>query len=207
MQMKMPNMSSPETRFSLIGRLRNHDDEEAWNDFVQLYQPLIFRIARRRGLQHADAAEVTQEVLGRVAGAVDRWQPDPGKGSFRGWLYRITRNLTIDHLRRDNGRPVNLESENGRALEAIAESDDEQDREFENEYRRSLFALAAARVKGEFQPRTWQAFWRSTVEGTQVAEVANQLEMSVGAVYIARSRIMKRLSTEIEKRNNDSVTW
>ncbi len=207
MPMEMPIMNSPETRFSLIGRLRDHDDEQAWNDFVQLYQPLIFRIARRRGLQYADAAEVTQEVLGRVAGAVDRWQPDPARGSFRGWLYRITRNLTIDYLRRDDRRPVNLDSQQGMSLEAIADPDDGSNREFENEYRRSLFALAAARVKGEFQPRTWQAFWRSSVEGTSVQDVATGLGMSAGAVYIARSRVMKRISVEIETRNHDSVNW
>ena len=207
MQTEMPIMNSPETRFSLIGRLRDHEDEQAWSDFVQLYEPLIFRIARRRGLQHADAAEVTQEVLGRVANAVDRWQPDPAQGSFRGWLYRITRNLTIDYLRKDRRRPVNLDSESGMALDAMADPDETQSREFENEYRRSLFALAAAQVKGEFQPRTWQAFWRTTVEGGTVNDVARQLEMTTGAIYIARSRVMKRLAAEIEQRNNDSVSW
>jgi RNA polymerase sigma-70 factor (ECF subfamily) len=207
MQTEIPIMNSPETRFSLIGRLRDHDDEQAWNEFALLYQPLIFRIARSRGLQHADAAEVTQDVLGRVAGAVEQWTPDPAKGSFRGWLYRITRNLTIDYLRRDHRRPVNLDFTSGQNLDAIADPADPQSREFETEFRRSLFELAAAHIKGEFQPRTWQAFWRSAVEGVEVAAVAAELEMTVGAVYIARSRVMKRLSAEVTKRNNDSVTW
>jgi RNA polymerase sigma-70 factor (ECF subfamily) len=198
-------MDSPETRLSLIGRLQDHEDEEAWREFVQLYQPMIFRIARRRGLQHADAAEVTQEVLGRVAAAVDRWRPDPGNGSFRGWLFRITRNLTIDWLRRDNRRPANLDS--ATALAAVPEAAPEDESEFETEYRRSVFSLAASRIKGDFQTRTWQAFWRTAVEGVEIKQVAQELDLSVGAVYIARSRVMKKLSAEVRKRTQDTVIW
>ena len=92
--------NSPDTRFSLIGRLADADNADAWNEFAQIYQPLIFRIARQRGLQHADASEVTQDVLTRVAKAVDGWDPDRSKGTFRGWLYRITRNVSVDYLRK-----------------------------------------------------------------------------------------------------------
>jgi RNA polymerase sigma-70 factor (ECF subfamily) len=207
MQTELSMVNSPETRFSLIGRLQDHQDEQAWNDFARIYQPMIFRIARRRGLQHADAAEVTQEVLRRVAGAVQRWEADPEKGSFRGWLYRITRNVTIDHLRRDNNSPVNLDSDNGAGMASFADPDDSQAREFENEYRRSLISLAASRIKHEFQERTWTAFWKSTVEGEPVLDVAAELSMSVGAVYIARSRVMKRMSAEVQSHNHDSIHW
>ncbi len=207
MRAELSQMNAPETRFSLIGRLHDHEDEQAWNEFVQLYQPMIFRIARRRGLQHADAAEVTQEVLGRVAAAVERWRPDPAQGSFRGWLYRITRNLTIDWLRANGRRPRNLNADEGCAIESIANPASVADAEFENEFRKSLFVLAASRVRGEFQPRTWQAFWRSTVEGIEIARVTRELDMTAGAVYIARSRVMKRIVAEIKSRENDSVSW
>lgn len=207
MQTEFSNMNSPETRFSLIGRLTDHQDDQAWNDFARIYQPMIFRIARRRGLQHADAAEVTQEVLRRVAGAVDRWDHDSEKGSFRGWLYRITRNVTIDHLRRDSKSPVNLDSSCGMGIASFPDPDDRQAKEFEEEYRRSLIALAASRIRNEFQERTWQAFWKSTVEGQSVVDVAKELSMSAGAIYIARSRVMKRMSAEINCQDHDTINW
>lgn len=89
----------PTTRASLILRLRHPDDAAAWEEFVAIYQPLIFRLAKSRGLQDADAFDVAQEVLARVAGAINRWDPDPDRGSFRGWIGRITRNLAIDFLK------------------------------------------------------------------------------------------------------------
>lgn len=195
---------SPETRFSLIGKLTDPENVDAWQEFVELYQPLIFRIARRRGLQHADAAEVTQEVLTRVSKAVDRWQPDPGKGSFRGWLFQITRNLTIDHLRKAGRQPLNANSEIFPALAELPDQCDSSQHEFEKEYQRQLFAWAASRVQSEFKLNTWQAFWQTAVEGKTVPDVGRDLGMSAGAIYVARSRVMKRLSDEVKKRREDS---
>jgi RNA polymerase sigma-70 factor (ECF subfamily) len=196
--------NSPETRFSLIGSLSDADNVDAWNEFAQIYQPLIFRIARRRGLQHADAAEVTQEVLSRVVRAVDNWKPDRSKGSFRGWLYRITRNATIDHLRKAGRQPLSMESLVVTAAEVPAEGD-QCSREFRLEYRKQVFAWAARRVQCEFRTRTWQAFWLTAVEGNAVNEVAADLGMTAGAIYVARSRVMKRLAEEVAKRNDDSM--
>ena len=196
-------MNSPETRFSLIGRLADSEDLEAWNEFVQLYQPLIFRIARRRGLQHADAAEVAQEVLTRVASVVHRWDPNESKGSFRGWLYRITRNLTIDHLRKSGRQAADV---NGAEewLNQIADPAQEPSRVFQLEYERQLFAWAARRIQGEFRESTWQAFWQTAVEGVAIKEVSQDTGLSAGAIYVARSRVMKRLSEEVQKRSNES---
>ena len=198
-------MNTPETRFSLIGRLGDTANVDAWNEFVQLYQPLIFRIARRRGLQYADAAEVTQEVLARVSRAIDSWDPDRGKGTFRGWLYQITRNLTIDYLRKSGRQPLNLDSRSGPPLLEIAGPSHEQSSEFQLEYERQLFLWAARRVQAEFQPRTWQAFWKTAVEDMPVAQVAKELQMTTGAIYVSRSRVMRRLGEEVKKRNDQST--
>jgi RNA polymerase sigma-70 factor (ECF subfamily) len=197
--------TSPETRFTLIGRLGDVDDAQAWNEFAQIYQPLIFRIARKRGLQHADAAEVTQEVLTRVANAVADWDPDRSKGSFRGWLYRITRNATVDFLRQAARQPRNWQSLTGSPLADIQESSDASSREFQSEYQKQVFLWAAQRVQSEFQTHTWTAFWQSAVDGVAIKQIAGELRMTPGAIYVARSRVMKRLSEEVQKRNDDSM--
>src|SRR5713101_315098 len=90
----------PATRASLLVRLRDRQDHAAWSEFVRLYAPLVYRFARRRGLQDADAADLMQEVLRSVSGAMGRLNYDPGRGSFRGWLYTITRNKLNTFLTR-----------------------------------------------------------------------------------------------------------
>ena len=88
----------PLTRASLLVRLRDPNDADAWKEFVRLYASVIYGFARKRGLQDADAADLMQEVLRSVAGAVGRLDYDPLKGTFRGWLYSITRNKVYNFL-------------------------------------------------------------------------------------------------------------
>ncbi|QEG21920.1 RNA polymerase sigma factor [Mariniblastus fucicola] len=195
--------SNPDTRNSLIVRMHDRDDNEAWAEFVQIYQPLVERFIQKHRLQYADAAEVTQEVLSRVARSIESWDPDHDKSSFRGWLYRITRNLTIDFLRRKQNEQHRIPIADP-AVSQIADPGKVDSMEFQAEYERQLFQWAAERLKSSFKPVNWQAFWLSTIEGVPVEQVAEQLEIHCGAVYVARSRIMARMSKLIQQRLNET---
>jgi RNA polymerase sigma-70 factor (ECF subfamily) len=202
----MDEPPAPATRRSLIVKLRDPADTEAWCEFVALYEPLIYRLARRKGLQDADARDLCQEVFRAVARAIDRWDLDPARGSFRGWLARIARNLLVNFLTR---RPHRLRGSGSTSVQELLEAQPAADPSatalFEIEYRRRLFRWAADAVRGEFAPTTWQAFWQTAVEGRPPAGVAADLGLSVGAVYIARSRVLARLRHRIGQRDEEAA--
>ena len=185
----------PKTRNSLILRLKEPADAEAWFEFCEIYEPLILRIARSRGLQTADATDLAQDVFVRIAKSVRRWEPDPTKGSFRGWISTIARNLTIDFLRQQDRRPLSASDPTLASIKSPCAESDFYDIEFEKQ----VFAWAAKRIQASFQPHTWQAFWQTTVEQRPIKEVAESLGLSTGVIYLARSRVIAKLRTTIER--------
>ncbi|HBE67205.1 MAG TPA: hypothetical protein DDW52_03555 [Planctomycetaceae bacterium] len=183
----------PETRSSLIANLQTATNQDAWHDFVELYEPFIYRQAVASGLQPADAGEVVQGVLLAVSQAIGGFTPDAGRARFRTWLYAVGRNICLQQLgrlRRNQTQPL---------PEALDIDDSAVDRVMQLDLRRRAFRWAADRVRGSFTDRTWHAFWRSSVDHVAVADVARELDMSVGAVYIARSRVMERLRQEVQQ--------
>jgi RNA polymerase sigma factor (sigma-70 family) len=191
---------APSTRHSLLVRLRNPADERAWSEFTEIYGPLVHRLARRRGLQEADAQDLVQEVFRAVARAIERYDPDPDRGSFRGWLSRIARNLIINLLAARRRQPQGTgDTDMQRLLEDRPDPSGEDSVIFETEYRHRLIAWAAGRIRGEFAEAAWQAFWQTGVEGRPPKEVAEALGMSLGTVYQYKSRAVVRLRREIEQ--------
>jgi RNA polymerase sigma factor (sigma-70 family) len=192
--------AAPSTRYSLLVRIQDPHDHAAWLEFLAIYEPLVYGLARRRGLQDADARDLCQDVFRAVAKAVRGWTPDPSRGSFRGWLFRIARNLLINHLRHERRQTrATGDSDVLRLLDAQPTNGDEHARKVEFEYRRRLFQVAARGIEAEFTAATWQAFWQTAVESLPVVRVAEALEMSVGAVYIARSRVLARLRERVQQ--------
>lgn len=195
----------PTTRHSLVLRLRSREDERAWTEFVELYEPLIYRLARNKGLQDSDAQDLCQEVLRAVASAIDRWDPDPAKGRFRAWLFRIARNLLIKFLTRQRRQLRGTGNTSVQELlEAQADRESDAEAEFAVEFRRRAFRWAADQVRGEFAPSTWQAFWKTGVENRPIPEVAAELGLTPGAVYVARSRVLARLREQVERLTEES---
>jgi len=190
----------PETRPSLLIRLRDSRNQQAWTEFLQIYEPLIARLIRRRGIQSADVGEITQDVLLAVASAIDRWELNPARGSFRGWLATITRNLVVNFLIRQSRHPRGSgNTEFRRWLEDQPAPEGELSALFDLERRRQIFRRAAEQVQAEFRETTWRAFWMTAVENGEIADVARELGVATGVVYVSRSRVMKRLREAAEE--------
>jgi RNA polymerase sigma-70 factor (ECF subfamily) len=188
------------TRVSLLVRVRDPRDEAAWLEFVEIYAPLIFRYARRSGLQEADADDVTQEVLRTTVRTMPAFDYDPRRGRFRGWLRTLTMNQVRDHHARGQAREKGSGDTGLHQWLQEQRDESESDEEFwEREYRERLCQWAALRVRVQFREATWRAF-EETIAGRPAEEVAKELGLSVGAVYIAKSRVLAKLKEEIETR-------
>ena len=192
-------MPGPETRPSLILNLRDPEHHEAWEEFVAIYQPLVYRLAISKGLQHADANDLCQDVLATVGRSIGRFDPDPSKGSFRGWLFRIARNLMINVLTRSRETRGSGDSAIQRMLEDVADESSAEATRFDLEYHRESFQWAADRVRDQIETHTWKAFWMTAVEGKSAAEVAKILGKPSGTVRVARCRVLGRIKREVEK--------
>ncbi|MFN0053067.1 MAG: RNA polymerase sigma factor [Planctomycetales bacterium] len=184
------------TRASLLIRLRDPQDDRAWSQFVDLYGPLIYAFGRQQGLQDADAADLLQDVLRSVARAIGRFEYDQRTGSFRGWLFTIARNRCRDFLaERARRHPAAGGSAVQNLLLEHPAPEDEQS--WNDEYERRLFDWAARQVRQEVEETTWQAFWQTAVDGHSPQAVADRCGISIAAVYLAKSRVMRRLKNKI----------
>ena len=189
---------SPLTRASLLVQLRTGSNHIAWQEFVKLYGPVIYGFARKRGLQDADAADLMQDVMRSVSAAIGRLDYDRQQGTFRGWLFTITRNKIFNFLSARRIRPQG--SGDSATNQLLNSHPDEEDGStvWEMEYQRRLASLAMEQIKSEFQDNTWRAFWLTSVEGASAAEVSKQLGLSTGAIYVAKSRVLARLKEAVE---------
>lgn len=189
---------SPTTRLSLLMRVRDAHDRLAWEQFVGLYAPLVYGFARKKGLQDADAADIAQDVLTSVAQQMRQWEYDPDRGTFRGWLFTIARN-----------RLKNWQSSTARRIAAAGGDDHHEflqtqsatnfdEDEWDSDYARRVFRWAADQIREQVADQTWRAFELTAVRGQTGPDVASTLGMSVGAVYLARSRVMAKLRDKVQ---------
>lgn len=188
----------PDTRESLILKLRDPQERMAWEQFIDLYRPVVYRVARARGLQHADAQEVVQTVFVSVAGAIDRWQKRDASTRFRNWLMRIAKNATLNAISRVPPDQPGASSSVDALLNEIPEYESGTDALVELEYRRELFLQAARHVQSEVHPSTWKAFEMTAIDGMPLEAAARELGKSIGTIYASRSRVMKRLSAFVD---------
>jgi len=170
---------------------------DCWDRLVQLYAPLVWHWCRTSGLQTEDQADVIQEVFQAVAGRLDRFQRGSA-GSFRAWLRTVTRHKICDAHRRRQKEPAGTGgSDAQRWFSEVPAPEGEDDSRVEPAERDLLVRQALALLRPHFTEQTWQAFWRTAVEGCQTQDAAEALGMSPGAVRVARCRVLKRLREEL----------
>jgi RNA polymerase sigma-70 factor (ECF subfamily) len=180
-----------ETPVSLLERLRQPASDHAWERFVELYAPLLYYWARRTGCQKPDAEDLVQEVLLLLMCKMPEFRYDQQQ-SFRAWLRTVSHNCWRN-LRRRAELPRAAGTPDLDELPAT----DEADAFWEEEYRQRLVGRALELMQAEFQPATWRACWECVVNGKPAAEVGRTLGISIGAVYMAKSRVLSRLRQEL----------
>jgi RNA polymerase sigma-70 factor (ECF subfamily) len=181
------------TRPSLLLRLRDAADSAAWDEFAALYGPIIRGYCRRRGLQAADADDVGQEVLARVARAIGGFHYQPDRGRFRDWFGAVTRNQ-ITRFVEGRGRQARA---TGHDEAADLLDDSAEDPEWSAEFHARILEAALGRIRGDFEPNTWDAFARVWGDSRPAPEVARELGLTIDAVYAAKSRVLRRLRDEV----------
>ncbi|PQO36293.1 sigma-70 family RNA polymerase sigma factor [Bremerella cremea] len=199
-------MQGPETRRSLLVQIQDTSQQAAWQEFVTIYEPLVYRLARGKGIQHADAEDLVQDVFAAVQGAIERFDPESGKGSFRGWLFRISRNLMINFLTRQKEPQGSGDTRMLQLLHEHAAEDTESATLFDLEYRREVFTWAANQAREYFTDDTWQAFWRTGVEGESSEKVAADLRKTPGAIRVARCRVLAKLKEYVQHMDPQSLS-
>ncbi len=182
------------TRASLIACLR-HGDPQAWHQMVDLYAPLVHQWCRRCGVRADATADVMQEIFAAAARHIERFTYRQDGNTFRGWLWTVTRNKVRDHHRNQRRQ---FEPRGGStALQRLTEFPDEAslpvDEPTDAAAISGLIRRGLEQVRAEFQERTWNAFWRCSVDGLPTDLVAAQLEMTPAGVRQARSRVLRRL--------------
>jgi RNA polymerase sigma-70 factor (ECF subfamily) len=182
------------TRPSLLVRIKDARDDDAWATFVQTYAPLVYGYCRRRGLQASDAADVVQEVMAKVARSMRAFDYRPDRGRFRDWLGTLTHRTLLNHLRA--GRRA-ARGEGGDEPSPEPAEPESPGPAWAEEFHARVLRVALERIRPHFEPATWRAFERAWVDGRPAAEVADELGLPIDAVYSAKSRALKRLREEV----------
>lgn len=191
-------MRTPETRHRLIARLKDQRNELAWTEFVCAYEPFLARLVRRQGTPDRHVPDITQHLLIAIAKSVNGWSSDGREASFRRWLGRVARNVVIKFMTREKKQ---ITGQGGSDFLKLVEltSDDTPDEERSKQYEHELILWAAELVRGEFRETSWRAFWATQVDGRSVPDVAGELGVTPGSIYMSRSRIFARIRLRISE--------
>ena len=177
------------TSITLLERVREVSDDRAWDRFVALYTPFLLACARRAGLKNDDASELVQDVFLHLLDQMPKFEYDAGRRNFRGWLKTVTVNKCRERWRKRTPAPL---------IEPATEATAVEDEAFwERDYRDSLVQRALEIMQRDFESKTWRACWECTVGGRKAADVAAELGMTEAAVFMAKSRVLRKLRQDL----------
>lgn len=179
------------TRSTLLERVRDPEDTASWREFVELYEPLLKKFLRSRGVPACDAADIVQDVFTVLFRTLEDFTLDRSRGRFRSWLWTVSRNAMVDHVKR-KARRKEAEEEWCRRL-ADLQSDADSIAEFETAHRQRVIDFVLQRVKASAQPATWACFEQHIQRGQPAAAVAQELGITTNSVYVNASRVLERL--------------
>jgi len=191
----------PETDYSLIDRVKDMSDRASWLDFMRIYQPVVYRLARRRGMQDADAHDIVQQVFASISRSLAEWKPAKDQPPFRAWLTTIARNAITTALTRRRPDQGTGSSSVADVLERLPNAE-QTNTELIMEARREIVRWAAEQIRPEFTELTWDIFWKTAMQEVSVAEVSKSTGKSIGAIYVTRHRVLSRLKEKIAEVSN-----
>lgn len=185
------------TRQSLLARLRDAGDDASWRDFFETYWKLIYKAGRKAGLSDAEAQDLVQETVISVHKKMPEFRYDPGRGTFRGWLLKLTWWRITDQLRKRKSRETSL-SKPDRELDIESVAQEEQLHDFwEAEWERNLMNAAIELAKAKVHPKQFQIFDLYVLREGSVGEVAARLKISAAQVYLAKHRVGNAVKSEL----------
>ena len=182
------------TSSSLIRRVKNPNDHASWGEFVELYEPLLVRYIRKRGLSEHDAQDVVQTVFISLLRKLPTFELDRSRGRFRTWLWQVTHNAVVDWAR--TKKRVDTAEDKARA--EWKEGSEEPDREWDEELQKRILEFALEKVKGQTTPNTWACFEQYLLKGRSGIEVGAELGMPANTVYVYAARVMARVREQCE---------
>jgi len=192
----------PETSHSLIARIQELGDAASWAEFLRIYQPVVYRIARRRGLQDADAQDAVQQVFVSISRSIEGWQGGSNRPPFRAWLTTIARNAILKALTRQPRDRAAGASSVMEMLHQVPDCD-ETASDLQIETQREFVLRAAEQVRAEFTTETWTIFWQTAIEGVPIADIAKSMGRTPGSIYVARHRILARIKDAVQAMSRD----
>lgn len=191
-------MTLPGTRHSLIVRL-NKQHQPSWFEFADVYEPFLVSLVRRCGVPEKDSRDVVQQIMMAVTKSLDSWSDDGRPESFRRWLNIVARNVAIKFMQAERKRhPASGGTDMVAVLNNVPFADDAFAAEQQKQYQHELIVWAADQVKSEFMESSWQAFHETMIQQRPVNQVAKELNVSAGSIYMSRSRILARIKQKLE---------
>lgn len=194
------------SRVTLLSRLKSKADSAGWGDFVRLYGPVVYGFARKQGLHDSDAVRLMQEVMRSAGQNPEMIEYDPKRLTFCRGLFAVTRSK-INHFRAAQKNRPRPNGDGDLLTGSVTDGERDIQSDWDIEYQRRFVVKAMNRVKHEFPTSIWQAFWKTAVNRQPAAEAGLEFNMSAGAVYIAKSRVLARLHEEVYRLQAEAEAW